>query len=403
MSIETLSDERVSEERASVKGKSGLFRGTAIMLISFLAGATFVLGGVFAYNNYIPDSEKAKAGAQQKVLPASHFGSEAGKLPPVAGIVDDVSSAIVNIETITKSSNPYFANPFYRDFFGGQWPYHGGTGSNRGVGSGFIINKEGYIITNEHVIHGASEINVKVEGFEKPLKAIVIGSDYDLDLAVIKVDAGKDLPFLPMGDSKQVNSGDWVIAIGNPYGLDHTVTVGVVSAKGRPVTIDSREYKNLLQTDAAINPGNSGGPLLNLAGEVIGINTAVNAEAQGIGFAIPTSTVDDVLDDLLEKGKVVRPYMGVSIQTLNSNIAKYYGIDETEGVLIAEIASGSPAEKAGLQKGDVIKKIKGKAIKTTDELQELVRGSKVNDKVIVEVIRKGASKKATVILAEKPL
>ncbi|KNZ69941.1 HtrA2 peptidase [Thermincola ferriacetica] len=386
----------------SMETKPKFIRAVAATMVSFLVGAMFVLGGIFAYANYFSDLAKTQTGAAQNVVPASLSVSQANKLPDIAGIVKKVSPAIVNIETVTQiSGNSYFTNPFYRDFFGRQMPYHSGAESNRGVGSGFIINKDGYILTNEHVIHGASEINVKVVSYDRPFKAKVIGSDYDLDLAVIKIDAGKDLPYLKMGDSNQVNAGDWAIAIGNPYGLDHTVTVGVVSAKGRPVTIDSREYKNLLQTDAAINPGNSGGPLLNLAGEVIGINTAVNAEAQGIGFAIPTSTVADVLKDLLEKGKVVRPYMGVNIQTLDSSMAQYYGIEKTEGVIIANVLSGSPAEKAGLRAGDVIQKVNGKTVTTAEGLQEIVQKSKVNDKLVVEVYRDGTIKKATVVLAEK--
>jgi len=388
----------------SMEKKIRFIPTVAVILVSFLAGAIFVLGGYLAYDNYSKDLADAQTGSMQNAIPAS-VSVNSDKLPDIAGIVKNVSPAVVYIETLTQSSNqgmnPYFNDPFYREFFGNQMPHGSRSRAEQGIGSGFIINKEGYIITNEHVVHSASEINVTVAGFDKPFKAEVIGSDYELDLAVIKIDAGKDLPSLTLGDSDTVNVGEWAIAIGSPYGLDHTVTLGVISAKGRPVTVSSRQFKNLLQTDAAINPGNSGGPLLNLAGEVVGINTAVSAEAQGIGFAIPTATVKDVLKELIENGKVTRPYMGVYIQNLDSESAKYYGAQSEDGALIEEVVNGSPADKAGLRAGDIVLAVNGKSVKTSEELQELIRESKVNARLNLKILREGDIKNVTVVLGEK--
>lgn len=386
----------------SVNEKSKLVTGLTVIIISFVAGASFMLGGYFGYKNYFSDGVKSQANNSYNAVPVSLSADKANKLPDMASIVKSVSPAVVNIETTSQVSglggDSYHGDSFFRQFYGGQRP---DDSQNQGIGSGFIINKEGYILTNQHVIEGASEISVTVVGFEKPFKAKVIGSDQTLDLAVIKIDADKKLPSLTIGDSNQVNVGDWVLAIGNPYGLDHTVTAGLVSAKGRPLTISDRQYKNLLQTDAAINPGNSGGPLLNMAGEVIGINTAVSSDAQGIGFAIPTSTIKDVLKDLIEKGKVVRPYLGVYLETIDSESAKYYGLQIDKGVLIGDVVSGTPADKAGLQRGDIITEVNGKAVKTGDELQEIVQKSKVNATLTLKFIREHEVKNVTVVLAAK--
>lgn len=216
----------------------------------------------------------------------------------IAGIVDNVGSAVVKIETktIDKRTQRLLNDPYFRQFFGNNLPT---PRTRQGLGSGFIISRDGYVVTNEHVVSGADEILVKLLDYEEPFTAKVVGSDHELDLAVLKLESAEPLPFLAMGDSEQARVGDWMIAIGNPYGLDHTVTVGVLSAKGRPVDVQDRSYRNLLQTDASINPGNSGGPLLNLRGQVVGVNTAVNAQAQGIGFAIPSNTVKEAVANLI--------------------------------------------------------------------------------------------------------
>lgn len=321
----------------------------------------------------------------------------------IAGIVGKAGPAVVKIETFvttSQRSDPFFEDPFYKEFFG-QFDYTPKKKVQRGLGSGFIISPDGYILTNEHVVQGAQEIQVNIVGRKSSVPAKVVGADHELDLAVLKIDAGNNLPVLKLGSSSAVSVGNWVIAIGNPYGLDHTVTVGVISAKGRPVTIQDRSFRNLLQTDASINPGNSGGPLLNLKGEVIGINTAV-AQAQGIGFAIPSDTVESVLDDLIKQGKVKRGWLGVEIQEVTPTIADYFGLSEPEGVLIRNVVQGGPAEKAGLKQGDIITAIGGEKVNTTDDLLDLIREAGPGKKVQLTIWRNKKAEKYTVNLTERP-
>ncbi|ACV61875.1 HtrA2 peptidase [Desulfofarcimen acetoxidans DSM 771] len=368
----------------------------------FVAIAAFVAGLMFSGASLLvqdlsPKADKSKYSAS---------GSAAGVGPDtIANIVDKAGASVVKISTtvtvdVRRQNNPFFSDPFFRQFFGP------GLSEPRqrqetGLGSGFIISQDGYIVTNEHVIDGAEQIEVTMKGSDKPSKATVVGSDFDLDLAVIKIDSSEKLPVLKMGDSEQIKVGNWVIAIGNPYGLDHTVTIGVISAKGRPVNIEQRQYKNLLQTDASINPGNSGGPLLNLDGEVVGINTAINAEAQGIGFAIPTSTVKSVLDELIQKGKVVHPWMGVQLQPVTEQIAEYYSLKNTDGALVAGVVKDSPAEKVGLQQGDIILEIDGQKIKSVDNLIDIVGQTKVGQKLKLLVHRE-KDFYVSIIVNEKP-
>jgi serine protease Do len=373
----------------------------AVVLGAFLAGVVFTGGILFASgNNWI-----GKVVGSQKPESTSEYNSTS--LPGVnedtiAEIIEKMGPAVVKIETyVTTSqpSNPFFDDPFFREFFG---QYNGPEQRvQRGMGSGFIISADGYILTNEHVIDGAQEIQVNVVGKNKAIPAEVVGSDHDLDLAVLKIDAGSDLPVLELGNSSAVAVGNWVIAIGNPYGLDHTVTVGVISAKGRPVTVDDRNFRDLLQTDASINPGNSGGPLLNLQGEVIGINTAVSAQAQGIGFAIPSDTVKDVLDELIQDGKVNRGWLGVQIQDVTPSIAETYGLAEPEGVLVSDVLDG-PAAKAGLLKGDIITAVDGKKVSTADELLTTIQKAGPGKKVKLDIWRNEEAKEYTVKLTERP-
>lgn len=319
-------------------------------------------------------------------------------------IVDKSGSAVVKIETsvqTTSQSDPFFNDPFFREFFGDNYNSSPRTRIQQGLGSGFIISKDGYILTNNHVVEGATEVKVYLTDQNEPYKAKIVGSDAELDLAVIKIEAGNELPMLKMGDSNNIRVGSWVIAIGNPYGLDHTVTVGVISAKGRPVTVEGNEFKDLIQTDASINPGNSGGPLLNLKGEVVGINTAVSSQAQGIGFAIPSSTVTQVLDQLLENGKVIRPWLGVYMQPVTEEIAKYFGLDKAEGALIGAVQQGSPADTAGLKRGDIVLEFNKKKITNPEELQIAVKEAKVGDKVVMLVFRNERSEYITVTIGEK--
>lgn len=378
---------------SDVKRRFSIF---SVVVIGFLLGAMFVLGGFSAYKLYLPRevvAEDGKSSGQIVIGPAD-----------ISQTVKKISPAVVNIEAFTSQTqrNPFANDPFFRQFFGDGYDFSPNQQRSMGIGTGFIFDKSGLIITNEHVIQNASEITVSITGYDKPVPAKVVGSDRELDLAVLKVDVNKDLPVIKLGDSNKTEVGSWVIAIGNPLGLDHTVTVGVISAKSRPVTISDRLYKNLLQTDAAINPGNSGGPLLNTSGEVIGINTAVNASAQGIGFAIPIATVKEVLNDLVNKGKVVKSYIGVYLQPLDEDLAHYLEAPGTDGAVISYIAQGSPAERAGLRQGDIITAINKKKIKSPDDVTEIIKQTKIGDTLLLTVYRDSSSTLVTLKTVEKP-
>lgn len=320
----------------------------------------------------------------------------------IANMVEKVSPAVVNVETVTtvNSNDVFFNNDFFRDFFGnnGIAPRQN---IQTGVGTGFLISSDGYILTNQHVIDAASSITVRIGGEEKKYTAVVVGQDYELDLAIIKIPADKKFTTLDLGNSDNIRVGDWVVAIGNPYGLDHTVTVGVISAKGRPISIEDRVYRNLIQTDAAINPGNSGGPLLNTRGQVVGINTAVNYEAQGIGFAISINTAKEVINELIQTGKVVRPYIGVWLEPMNDTFAARNNVENT-GVIVAEVIAGGPAEKAGIRVNDVIVSLNDTPIKDYEELQGFLQTRKVGETITVKIIRSGKALSIPVTLVEKP-
>jgi S1-C subfamily serine protease len=257
-----------------------------------------------------------------------------------------------------------------------------------GLGSGVIISKDGYILTNYHVVENARQINVFLTTSKDPVSAVQVGASKELDLAILKISAGWDLPYLALGDSGDVHVGDWVIAIGNPFGLDHTVTVGVISAKSRPVTLEGQTFEDLLQTDASINPGNSGGPLLNLRGEIIGINTAINQEAQGIGFAIPSSTIQQNLEILMNGGKKV-PWLGVSMREMSQRLANYLGMLKVEGVFVNAVYADSPAEKAGVRMGDVIIEIDGKVCSQPSDVQEAILARNPGEQITVKLLRDG--------------
>ena len=324
----------------------------------------------------------------------------------VAEIVEKASPAVVNIKAkvhvSSMADNPFFNDPFFRQFFGDQFRYDTSPRYETGIGTGFLITKDGYILTNQHVIENAASVTVQLNGKNDEIPARVVGQDRELDLAVLKIE-GDNYPVLKLGDSDKMKVGEWVIAIGQPYGLDHTVTAGVISATGRPITIGDRNYRNLIQTDAAINPGNSGGPLLNLRGEVIAINTAVNAKAQGIGFAIPTSTVSDVLKDLINGNPIVRPFLGISMSDINNEIRAEFGLsNDVQGVLVVEVVRGSAAAQAGVNRFDVVTAIDGTQIKSGTHLQEIVSSHKVGDQINLEIIRQGKTMTLPATLQAKP-
>lgn len=369
-----------------------------VILAAFLAGIAFTGGAIFASGSKWMNPVLAALNAPQ----VNDTGNSAmpGVGPnTIADAVSNAGPAVVKIETTvtTQIKNPLFNDPFFRQFFGQDFSQPKDQ-VQKGLGSGFMISADGYLLTNEHVIEGAQQIQVTIMGKSKQISAKVVGSDRELDLAVLKVDAGGNLPYLKLGDSDQIRVGNWVIAIGNPYGLDHTVTVGVISAKSRPISVQDRNYRNLLQTDASINPGNSGGPLLDLAGEVIGINTAVSATAQGIGFAIPSNTVKDVLNDLMKNGKVSRTWLGVEIQDVTEDVASAYGYNDTNGVVVRAVVGGGPAASAGLQEGDIITAWNGAQVINTEDLLQKIQKAGSGAKVQLILWRDRQKANASVTL-----
>lgn len=304
----------------------------------------------------------------------------------IADIASEASKSVVNIDTkTTAQGRPVLVFP------------ENGMDEPRlfipralaiGSGSGIIIKSDGYVLTNNHVVQNANEITVTLSDKRK-FKGKVIGRDQMTDLALVKIPA-TDLPIAKMGSSNAIRPGDWAIAIGSPLGLDHTVTLGIVSAIGRSITDEAFNFGDLIQTDAAINPGNSGGPLLNIHGEVIGINTAIRQDGQNIGFAIPVDVSKQIYEDLIAKGKVARAYVGVYMQPMNPDVAKALGVpEETPGVAVAAVAKDGPASQAGLAKGDIIQKVDGSTVDSNQEVQKLVRKHKPGESLSFIVLRGG--------------
>ncbi len=328
-----------------------------------------------------------------------------------ANIAQKYSPAVVNISTQKTfkgrdSRREFFGpgpmpgprDPFW-DFFEKFLPEMPHHRTQRSLGTGFIIDPKGLVITNDHVVKNADKIKVKMAGRSgKEYTATVKGRDPQTDIALLQIDSKETFPFLSFGNSDDLRVGDWVVAIGNPFGLGHTVTQGIISAKGR--IIGAGRYDNFLQTDAAINPGNSGGPLLNLNGEVVGINTAIVASGQGIGFAIPITLAKDIIDQLQKTGKVVRGMLGVQVQTVTPEMAKAFGMSEPRGALIAEVHPGTPAEKAGLKREDIIIAYNDHPIKEMNELPRLVAATPPGTKTTVKVLRDGKEKTLPITVTE---
>jgi len=329
-----------------------------------------------------------------------------------SSVVKKVKPAVVHIqvEKTVGAKNydfEFFNNPFFERFFGPEFhrqiPQQQRQRKQQGQGSGFIISGDGYILTNNHVVADADKITVTLSD-NKKVEAELIGSDPQSDVALIKIHNGTNHPFIPLGNSEALEVGEWVIAIGNPFGLSQTVTVGVVSAKGRS-GVGLNEYENFIQTDAAINPGNSGGPLLNIRGEVIGINSALFSRTggyMGIGFAIPINMVKAINDQLQKYGKVTRGWLGVAIQDVDEDLAKSFGLDEARGILISEVQKDSPAEKSGLEQGDVIIKLNGAYLEDVNDLRNKIALIIPKTKAELEIIRDGRVKKIDAVIGEQP-
>jgi len=326
----------------------------------------------------------------------------AAMLPDFASLAKRLKPTVVNIstsKTITpqKRQRSGEGDPFqeyFDKFFDAprQHPY-----KQKNLGSGFIISEDGFILTNNHVVTGADEIKVKLSD-GREFRGEVKGRDEKFDLALIRIDAKGNLPVAPMGDSDKIEVGEWVMAIGNPFGLAQTVTAGIVSAQGR--VIGGGPYDDYIQTDASINPGNSGGPLFDTKGEVIGINTAILAGGQGIGFAIPVNMAKSIITQLKETGKVTRGWLGVSVQPVTAELAKSFGLESEHGALVAEVMKDSPAEKSGLKNGDIILDFNGHAIKEMGELPRVVAATQVGKKVVVVVQRDGRQESVPVTIEQ---
>ncbi|MBI4777351.1 DegQ family serine endoprotease [Candidatus Desantisbacteria bacterium] len=285
---------------------------------------------------------------------------------------------------------------FFKDFFGGGNSPR--EFKDQSLGTGFIVDSRGYILTNNHVVKGADVITVCLLDGRK-FKGKIVGTDPKVDLALIKIDVSDSLPTARLGNSSKTKIGEWVIAIGNPFGLEHTITVGVISAKGRSLG-QQAQYENFIQTDASINPGNSGGPLVNIYGEVIGINTAIVAGGQGIGFAIPVDIVKHTINSLIKHGKVTHAWLGIYIQDIDDTLAKHFKVNPMSGVLVADVMKDSPAEKAGIKRGDIITTVNREKVSAPSDLQSKILEKDVGEKVEVTVLRDGKEDIYNIVLEE---
>jgi serine protease Do len=327
-------------------------------------------------------------------------------------VAKDAMASVVNISSTRKSKSkdqtnpfPFFDDPFFRKFFGEEFEHRFRPPQNRreqGLGSGVIVQSDGYIVTNNHVVEQADQLMVLL-GDNRKLKATLVGTDPKTDLAVIKIKA-QGLPTLPWGNSSKLQVGEVVLAVGNPFGLNQTVTMGIISAVGR-ANMGIVDYEDFIQTDAAINPGNSGGALVNLHGELIGINTAIFSRTggyMGIGFSIPSNMVKGVMDSLIQQGKVTRGWLGVSIQELTPELAQQFGVPDSLGALVGDVVSNSPAESAGLQRGDVIRTYDGNPVKDPTHLRSLVAKTLPQARVSLEIIRNESVKQLNLTIGEMP-
>ncbi|MDD2850996.1 MAG: DegQ family serine endoprotease [Desulfuromonadaceae bacterium] len=356
--------------------------------------AAVTLGGCSATNDtplFVESNRKGgEAEAPVKDVPSDILSTQKA----FSNVSKKVTPSVVNISTVSRKKfvQPFFeTNPLFEDFFGAPQ-----TRRNKSLGSGFLISKDGYIVTNDHVVRDAESVQVKLSN-DKIYDAKVVGGDQKTDIAVIKITA-TDLPTAVLGDSDKLDVGQWAIAIGNPFGLDRTMTVGVISATGRS-NMGIETYENFIQTDASINPGNSGGPLLNVYGEVIGINTAIVAAGQGIGFAIPINMAKPIFSQLIQKGSVSRGYMGVTIQPVTEELAQSFGLKQAKGALVNDVIKGGPADKAGIRQGDIITALNGNEVKDPSHLQRLVAEAGTGKVATFSIFRDGKALAVSLTLA----
>lgn len=376
--------------------KKKILISISILLIGFLLGGItfYLLGRVSGQNKYMP--YRGNPNMPGQIIETSKAFSE---------IVTAVSPTVVNISTtkvVKRDQGPFFDDPFY-DFFN---PFHDFNAprkwKEKSLGSGVIVSADGYIITNNHVVDKSDEIKVTLID-RRTFKGAIVGADPKTDVAILKIDADNLLP-LTWGDSDKLQVGEFVLAIGSPYGLNNTVTMGIISAVGR-ANVGIADYEDFIQTDAAINPGNSGGPLVNIRGELIGINTAIFSRTggyQGIGFAVPSNMVRLIMDQLIQQGKVTRGWVGVTIQELTPELASEFGLKKSNGALVSDIAKDSPAAKAGVLRGDIILEFNGKEVKDVSSLRNMVAQSKSGTEISMKILRSGKEFTVKIIIKELP-
>jgi serine protease Do len=370
---------------------------------------SFAIGIMFFASLIVTDSTLAQTSSKFAKELSDAFATAAKEaMPAVVSIKVEKTIVTSQLSPDQQLNDPFglFGNDFLRQFFGNQMPQQFQTPRKyieEGQGSGFIISKDGYILTNNHVVGDVDKITVELQDGRKFTNAKVIGTDPGTEVALIKIE-GDDFPVLPMGDSNNLEIGDWVIAIGNPFGLSETVTVGVVSAVGRS-NVHIAAYEDFIQTDAAINPGNSGGPLINLNGQAIGINTAIYSESggyMGIGFAIPIDMARTIEQQLKEHGKVIRGYLGIYGQNVTPDMAELLGLKSSQGIIVASVEKGSPADKAGIKSHDVLLEMNGRKIESYDSFRNDVAVLSPGSNVKLLVLQNGETRNVTVTLGERP-
>ncbi len=356
---------------------------TLLMAVSFLVGSWVVPRFRIVWDSGpLPDG----VAAQPKSQPATPSAISAEE--PVARAVGLASPSIVNIDTVKRVVQD--------DFLFGERVYE-----SSGAGSGVVIDSRGYVLTNEHVVGGATEITVTF-GNGRKHRGRVLGIDHETDVGLVQLLDVKAPPVAKLGDSRSLRPGQWAIAIGNPYGFQQTVTVGVISHTGRSLQVDDRLYKRLIQTDAAINPGNSGGALVDIHGRVIGINTVVRQGAQGLGFAIPIDVAKSIADELIRSGRIKRPWTGLNTTEVTPEIAMYLGLRRSEGVVIDRLLRRSPAFVAGVRSGDLLRELDGKKISRREDVDRILAGVRMGQKVPILVERQGELLRGEIEVAEKP-
>jgi len=382
------------------KPKISLQSSTLVLLVilAMVAGIVGGLGGNYLIT--ILQERGGQGGTAFGGASASRSSGRnvsSGRMPAsFADVAAVVIPSVVNIETVSENTASKEADMLRR-----LLPFAAPVPREReGIGSGVIIRSNGIVLTNEHVIKGAQKIQVTLTDGRK-FSGHVIGRDPELDIAVVKINAS-DLPSAKLGNSNELRPGDWALAVGSPLGLSSSVTLGVVSALNRPIHVEDRSYTDLIQTDTAISPGNSGGPLVNAAGEIVGLNTAMQidmqratlgAAAARIGFSVPIDTIKEVLDQLVRSGKVVRPWVGISMRLITDDYAKRWELPVKEGIAIGDVLKGGPADRAGLYARDIILKVDGQAVKKMEQIQKLVRRHRVGEEVVFEVNRESANGK----------